>query len=212
MSDLSDLLRAGWPEAQYNWPSTRDYDTLEWFGPGDKPTLQEINAYVLPVLKKAKCAQVNVKRDALLAQGLTVDVNGDQSLMIPVDLRNETDLHRINGVATNALEAELVCARSNMAAIRACVVDAVGVINLGTLLGADVDEPAEIPNQVTVDFIGADNTVYELNCIQAKALGVACARRVSSLQVYARNLKNTILAAEDGAALDQIDIESGWPE
>src|SRR5690554_6629576 len=44
MSSLVDKLMHGWPGAEWNWPSTDNYETLEWFGPGEKPTLQEIEA------------------------------------------------------------------------------------------------------------------------------------------------------------------------
>lgn len=56
--DLSDKLAHGWPDAEWSIRGkipddleADEYDRLDWFGPGDKPSRAEIEAYeILPDL------------------------------------------------------------------------------------------------------------------------------------------------------------------
>jgi hypothetical protein len=37
-------LAFGWPDAQWNWTNETDYNSLQWIGPGQKPTKAAIEA------------------------------------------------------------------------------------------------------------------------------------------------------------------------
>lgn len=41
---LGEVLGRNWPDDQWNWTNEGDYSTLEWFGPGPKPSMAQINA------------------------------------------------------------------------------------------------------------------------------------------------------------------------
>lgn len=61
-------------------------------------------------------------------------------------------------------------------------------------------------------FITATNETIPLDAIQMEALRARGIEFKGALTFFARQLKNQVAAAADDAALDAIDIESGWPE
>lgn len=60
-------------------------------------------------------------------------------------------------------------------------------------------------------FIAADNTEATFTETEFGAFADAAANVVIARRLYARSLKNDILAAADGAALDAINVSAGWP-
>lgn len=63
-----DKLSYYFPGTQWSWPSENDYSTLQWFGPGDKPTEAELDALAWPPVlsladsKTAKLAELAAVR------------------------------------------------------------------------------------------------------------------------------------------------------
>ena len=60
-------------------------------------------------------------------------------------------------------------------------------------------------------FIAADNSETTFSETAFGAFADAAANVVIARRLYARSLKNNILAAADGAALDAINVSAGWP-
>ena len=56
------------PGASWNWPSENDYSTLQWFGPGDKPTEAELAALPWPAITTD---DVDAERDRRIEAGMT---------------------------------------------------------------------------------------------------------------------------------------------
>ena len=56
------------PDARWNWPSEGDYATLQWFGPGEKPTEAELAALPWPVITTD---DVDAERDRRIEAGMT---------------------------------------------------------------------------------------------------------------------------------------------
>ena len=50
----ADKLSHNFPGAQWNWTSVDDYSTLEWFGPGEKPTEAELASLPWPPPEQTK--------------------------------------------------------------------------------------------------------------------------------------------------------------
>lgn len=61
-------------------------------------------------------------------------------------------------------------------------------------------------------FITADNEIVPLDAFQTEALRARGIQFKAAMTFYGRQLKDAIDAAQDDAALDAIDIETGWPE
>lgn len=70
-----DLLSHYFPDAQWAWISEGDYSTLEWFGPGNKPTETELAALPWPVSLVPQAVTPLQMRRALREAGLTSQVN-----------------------------------------------------------------------------------------------------------------------------------------
>ena len=78
MTDYVVVLTANYPDA--NWSlNANNYDSLDWQGPGDKPTQAELDA-AWPAVQQAQADAVAAKETAkesgiakLTALGLTVD-------------------------------------------------------------------------------------------------------------------------------------------
>lgn len=62
-----------------------------------------------------------------------------------------------------------------------------------------------------IEWTCADNTVLTLDAEQTIGLPVAMAQHANALHQHARVLKAAIDAAHNQAALDAIDVETGWP-
>jgi polysaccharide pyruvyl transferase WcaK-like protein len=60
-------------------------------------------------------------------------------------------------------------------------------------------------------FIAADNSEVTFAATEFGAFADAAANIVIARRLYARGIKNDILAAADGAALDAINVSAGWP-
>jgi len=60
-------------------------------------------------------------------------------------------------------------------------------------------------------FIAADNTEVTFTASEFAAFAEAASDIVIARRLYAREIKNTILAAADVAALDAINVSAGWP-
>lgn len=60
-------------------------------------------------------------------------------------------------------------------------------------------------------FVAADNEPVPMTPAQMFALAQAAAARVFALRLAFRLLKDAIMAADDQAALDAIDVSAGWP-
>jgi hypothetical protein len=63
MTDLSKALTRGWPNARWNLLS-ETYESLVWYGPGDKPTLEQINAEWASLTAEATATAYRDKRKA----------------------------------------------------------------------------------------------------------------------------------------------------
>ena len=63
----SDKLSHYFPDASWNWPSENDHSTLQWFGPGDKPTEAELAALPWPVITTD---DVDAERDRRIEAGM----------------------------------------------------------------------------------------------------------------------------------------------
>lgn len=63
-----------------------------------------------------------------------------------------------------------------------------------------------------VDWTCADNSVLSLDAAGVIGMLAALAVHSDAMHQHARTLKAQIDAAEDAAAVEAIDIESGWPE
>jgi len=59
-------------------------------------------------------------------------------------------------------------------------------------------------------FIAADNSATTFTAVEFGAFADAASNVVIARRLYARSLKNQIVAAADQASLDAIDITSGW--
>jgi hypothetical protein len=78
VTDYAAVLTANYPDA--NWSlNANDYDSLDWHGPGDKPSQADLDA-AWPAVQQAEAdareAQEAAKQSAiskLAALGLTVD-------------------------------------------------------------------------------------------------------------------------------------------
>lgn len=46
-NEIIERLNYGWPTAEWSWDGD-DYDDLSWFGPSDRPSLQEVLDVDLP--------------------------------------------------------------------------------------------------------------------------------------------------------------------
>ena len=68
-----DKLFHYFPGAEWSWSSDGDYSTLQWFGPGDKPTEVEIDALAWPVVTDQN---INAEREKRLAAGSAFTVEG----------------------------------------------------------------------------------------------------------------------------------------
>lgn len=62
-----------------------------------------------------------------------------------------------------------------------------------------------------VTFIAADNSEVAFTAAEFGVFADAASNVVIARRMYARDLKNRILAAADRAALDAIDVTAGWP-
>ena len=78
MTDYAAVLTSNYSGAQWSI-NANDYDTLDWQGPSDKPTQQELDA-AWPAVQQAQQDAVAAKEaarqsamDKLAALGLTVD-------------------------------------------------------------------------------------------------------------------------------------------
>jgi hypothetical protein len=60
-------------------------------------------------------------------------------------------------------------------------------------------------------FIAADNSENTFTAAEFAAFAEAASDVVIARRLYAREVKNTILAAADVAALDAINVSAGWP-
>jgi hypothetical protein len=60
-------------------------------------------------------------------------------------------------------------------------------------------------------FIAADNSEVTFAATEFGAFADAAANIVIARRLHARSIKNSILAAADGAALDTINVSAGWP-
>lgn len=64
----------------------------------------------LITVKRRRATEVDTLRDERISLGCEADINGDETLVIPLDMRNSTDLTNIHGFVTNAIAA----ARANV--------------------------------------------------------------------------------------------------
>lgn len=69
----------------------------------------------------------------------------------------------------------------------------------------------EDPLMTMVDFEAQPGVWVTLDQATMTAVGIAVGRHVQACFSHARILSEAITAAEDQAALDAIDIDSGWP-
>jgi hypothetical protein len=69
---LADKLTRYYPGAQWSL-NGNTYDGLEWIGPGDKPTEQELAGLDFDIAKKTKRDEVGATLQTLLAGGYTVE-------------------------------------------------------------------------------------------------------------------------------------------
>jgi|GEM_PF-1899552 len=60
-------------------------------------------------------------------------------------------------------------------------------------------------------FIAADNTEVTFTAAEFATFAEVASDIVIARRLYAREIKNAILAAPDGSALDAVDISAGWP-
>lgn len=63
----------------------------------------------------------------------------------------------------------------------------------------------------SVSWTLADNSSATLDASEMQYVGVTIMSKVSAIHNHARAIAASILAAQDYAALDAIDIVSGWP-
>jgi hypothetical protein len=84
------------------------------------------------------------------------------------------------------------------------------ITSMGALAGLVVAEVSGAAWPNPFGFITADNEAVPFTAAQFVPLASAAAARVFALRTNARALKDAILAAEDQAALDAIDITAGW--
>lgn len=75
--------------------------------------------------------------------------------------------------------------------------------NLDSLRWADAN--------VDFTWIAANNDLVSMTAPQVSAFGLAAMAFVRGTVYYARSMKNSILAAESHATLDEIVINEGWP-
>lgn len=64
----------------------------------------------------------------------------------------------------------------------------------------------------SLDWTCADNSVLTLDAAGVAGMPLALAAYADALHRHARGLKQAVLAAEDVAALDAVDVQAGWPE
>ncbi|NKX40360.1 DUF4376 domain-containing protein [Rhodobacteraceae bacterium R_SAG2] len=90
---LGEKLSHYYPDAQWACSSEGDLSTLQWFGPGDKPTEAEISALTWPVITRS---EVNAERARRLVAGTSVTVTGHG----PVALSGrDEDTRNLQGLA-----------------------------------------------------------------------------------------------------------------
>lgn len=168
------------------------------YGPSDDPAFQWITFEaehlddVLAALdgydtawldqaKASKIAEVNLKRDLRIAGGFTFDHGGET---YPIQSR-QSDRENVIGLAVAAMGAIGRGAQPN---------------DLGWL---GTEEP--------FGFIAEDNRIFALDAQGMMALYQRGLSFKMGVTLYARGLKDALLAAPDLAALAAIETETGWP-
>ncbi|MCO5164651.1 MAG: hypothetical protein M9939_26535 [Mesorhizobium sp.] len=69
---LSEKLSRFYPGAEWSLDGD-DYSGLMWFGPGDKPTEQDLDALDFEMAKDAKIVAINARLNDVLTGGYTVE-------------------------------------------------------------------------------------------------------------------------------------------
>jgi hypothetical protein len=110
-----------------------------------------------------------------------------------------------------ALRAEKLAAGCTIPGVGAFQTDERSMANIHeAVTGALLAAAAQLP--YTIEFTLADNTRPTFNGAQMMAIGKVVGERKSAIHDYSQDvLKVAIYAATDHAALDAIDIETGWP-
>lgn len=75
----------------------------------------------------------------------------------------------------------------------------------GAMIAAQQGKPFSVPWKL------ADNTLVTLDGSQMIAVGLAVLNWVSSCHAHSQQIGAAIMAAQDHAALDAIDLTAGWP-
>jgi len=142
---------------------------------------------------------------------------------IQVPIRPGADHHWQGGqwVEVPAPLEELRVARLAALADKRWRVETGGVMVAGALVRTDATSQSKItgavslfdndPELVSIDWEAQPGVWVTLDAASMRAIGIAVGRHVQACFSHARTLSGQIVAAEDKAALDAVDIEDGWP-